>query len=85
MSTSGSSGYELIIVGGGIACGSGSCSEIYLEKAFDGLACRPNSRLPNARELGETAMAFVVHPTITAEQMKIYAEDIRQIFVFASK
>jgi dTDP-4-amino-4,6-dideoxygalactose transaminase len=74
---------EIIKVG--IPCGSGSCSEIYLEKAFDRLACRPTQRLPNAKELGETAMAFVVHPTIAAEQMRAYAEDIRQIFIRASK
>jgi dTDP-4-amino-4,6-dideoxygalactose transaminase len=69
----------------GIPCGSGSCSEIYLEKAFDGLACRPNERLPNARQLGETAIVFTVHPTISPEQMKTYAENIRQIFLRASK
>jgi dTDP-4-amino-4,6-dideoxygalactose transaminase len=69
----------------GIPCGSGSCSEIYLEKAFDGLACRPRERLPNAKELGETAMVFTVHPTITSDQMKAYAENIREIFLRASK
>ena len=73
------------IVGCGIPCGSGSCSEIYLEKAFDGLVCRPNSRLPNAKQLGETAIMFMVHPTITAEQMKAYAVKIHEIFTRASK
>jgi dTDP-4-amino-4,6-dideoxygalactose transaminase len=73
------------IVGSGIPCGSGSCSEIYLEKAFDGLVCRPNSRLPNAKQLGETAIMFMVHPTIPAEQMKAYAVKIHEIFTRASK
>ena len=73
------------MVGSGISCGSGSCSEIYLEKAFDGLVCRPNSRLPNAKQLGETAITFMVHPTITAEQMKAYAIKIHEIFTRASK
>jgi dTDP-4-amino-4,6-dideoxygalactose transaminase len=73
------------IVGSGIPCGSGSCSEIYLEKAFDGLICRPNSRLPNAKQLGETAIMFMVHPTITAEQMRAYAIKIHEIFTRASK
>jgi hypothetical protein len=36
----------------GIPCYSGSCSEIYLEKAFDGIG--PHRRLPVAKELGET-------------------------------
>ena len=34
----------------------GSCSEVYLEKAFDGLPYRPERRLPIARELGETSL-----------------------------
>jgi hypothetical protein len=40
----------------GIPCGSGSCSEIYLEKAFDGHPSRPAVRLPVARRLGETSL-----------------------------
>ena len=47
----------------GVPCFSGSCSEIYLEKAFEGAGCRPRQRLANARELGETSMMFLVHPT----------------------
>ena len=41
-------------------CLAGSCPEIYLEKAFQGLA--PAARLPVARELGETSLAFLVDP-----------------------
>jgi dTDP-4-amino-4,6-dideoxygalactose transaminase len=48
----------------GVPCFSGSCSEIYLEKAFDGSASRPRHRLPVARELGETSLMFLVHPTL---------------------
>ncbi|MFK3822493.1 DegT/DnrJ/EryC1/StrS family aminotransferase [Pseudomonas yamanorum] len=44
---------------------SGSCSEVYLEKAFDNTGWRPASRLPIARELGETSVMFLVHPTLT--------------------
>ena len=69
----------------GIPSGSGSCSEIYLEKAFDGLECRPYERLPNAKKLGETAIVFMVHPTITALQMNVYASNIREIFIRATK
>lgn len=46
----------------GVPCYSGSCSEIYLEKAFDGI--RPLHRLPVAKELGETSLMFLVHPTL---------------------
>jgi dTDP-4-amino-4,6-dideoxygalactose transaminase len=48
----------------GVPVMQGSCSEIYLEKAFDGTPWRPAERLPVARELGETSMAFLCHPTI---------------------
>lgn len=44
---------------------SGSCSEVYLEKAFDNTGWRPTNRLPVARELGETSVMFLVHPTLT--------------------
>lgn len=52
----------------GIPCFSGSCGEIYLEKAFDGL--RPKERLPIAQELGETSLMFLVHPTLDAADME---------------
>lgn len=43
----------------------GTCSEVYLEKAFDGTPYRPSQRLPIALELGGTSMMFLVHPTIS--------------------
>lgn len=49
----------------GVPCFSGSCSEIYLEKAFQGTQLAPAERLPVARELGETSIAMLVHPTLT--------------------
>ena len=52
----------------GVPCSSGSCSEIYLEKAFP-LALRPAKRLPNAALLSETSLMFLVHPTLSAEDM----------------
>ena len=54
----------------GIPCGSGSCSEIYLEKAFDVHPSRPAARLPVARELGETSLMFQVHPGLLVEDMR---------------
>lgn len=47
----------------------GSCSEVYLEKAFDA-RFRPAGRLPVARELGETSLAFLTHPTLTTEDIQ---------------
>ena len=47
----------------------GSCSEVYLEKAFDGTPWRPAERLPVARDLGETSLMFLTHPTMTDEEI----------------
>ncbi|MFQ3787480.1 DegT/DnrJ/EryC1/StrS family aminotransferase [Halomonas sp. A29] len=49
----------------GVPCFSGSCSEVYLEKAFEGTGWRPERPLPVARELGETSLMFLCHPTLT--------------------
>ena len=48
----------------GLPCMQGSCSEIYLERAFDNTTLRPANRLPNAQKLGETSLLFVVHPGV---------------------
>lgn len=53
----------------GVPCFSGSCSEVYLEKAFDNTGFRPKQRLQNAKELGETSLMFLIHPTLS--QMEI--------------
>lgn len=47
---------------------SGSCPEIYLEKVFAGSA-GPAERLPVARELGETSLAFLVDPTWSEDEI----------------
>lgn len=56
-----------------IPCFSGSCSEIYLEKAFDNHPSRPNARLTIAKELGETSLMFLIHPTLTTNEMQTIA------------
>ena len=58
---------------------TGSCSEIYLEKCFQDSGMAPAERLPVARELGETSLMFLVHPTITPEQMGGYADAVRSV------
>ena len=52
------------IVAEGVPCFSGSCSEIYREKAFADARLAPEERLPVARELGDTSLMFLVHPTL---------------------
>jgi hypothetical protein len=54
----------------GVLCNVGSCSEIYLEKAFPE-QWRPAKRLPVARQLGETSIAFLCHPTMSHEQLAL--------------
>lgn len=58
---------------------SGSCSEIYLERCFQEAGLAPSERLLVARELGETSLMFLVHPTITSEQMAAYADAVRLV------
>ena len=64
---------------------SGSCSEIYLEKCFQSSGLAPVDRLPVARELGETSLMFLVHPTITLEQMASYVEIVRHVLFQATR
>ena len=52
------------LVEDGIPTYQGSCSEVYLERAFDEIGCRPAAPLPVARELGENSLMFLVHPTL---------------------
>jgi dTDP-4-amino-4,6-dideoxygalactose transaminase len=63
----------------GVPCYQGSCSEVYLEKAFDGTAFRPKERLPVAKELGETSMMFLVHPTLTKEEIELTCSVIADV------
>jgi hypothetical protein len=42
-------------------------------------------RLPVARELGDTSLMLLVHPTITPEQMAGYAEAVRSVVVRACR
>ncbi len=53
----------------GVPCFSGTCSEVYLEKAFENTGWRPKKRLPIAKELGETSLMFLVHPTLTQQEI----------------
>ncbi|MDC4272343.1 DegT/DnrJ/EryC1/StrS aminotransferase family protein [Acinetobacter baumannii] len=53
-----------------VPCFSGSCSEVYLEHAFDGTPWRPKKRLENAQKLGETSLMFLVHPTLSQDSIE---------------
>ena len=49
-----------------VPCYHGSCSEVYLEKAFENTEFRPIVPLKNAKKLGETSIMFLVHPTLSS-------------------
>ena len=63
----------------GVPCFSGSCSEVYLEKAFDNTGFRPKERLSAAKELGETSLAFLVHPTLTESEIKKTCDVLKEV------
>jgi dTDP-4-amino-4,6-dideoxygalactose transaminase len=72
------------IIAKGVPCYQGSCSEVYLEKAFDGTGWRPTERLPNARHLGETSIMFLVHPTLTQAEIDLTCEVVGKVLAEAS-
>ena len=62
-----------------VPCFSGSCSEVYLEHAFDDTPWRPEQRLVNAQQLGETSLMFLVHPTLSAQSIEATVNAIQQV------
>ena len=63
----------------GVPCFSGSCSEVYLEKAFDHTHWRPQERLKNAQHLGETSLMFLIHPTLSESSLNKTITAIKQV------
>ncbi|NAX17927.1 MULTISPECIES: DegT/DnrJ/EryC1/StrS family aminotransferase [unclassified Vibrio] len=68
----------------GVPAYQGSCSEIYLEKAFDNTPWRPAGRLPNALLVGESSLMFLVHPTLTEQEMNKSCDVIRRVLTEAT-
>ncbi|MDY6459771.1 DegT/DnrJ/EryC1/StrS family aminotransferase [Acinetobacter faecalis] len=62
-----------------VPCFSGSCSEVYLEKAFDGTNWRPEKPLENAKSLGETSLMFLAHPTLSEDSIQKTVNAIGQV------
>jgi dTDP-4-amino-4,6-dideoxygalactose transaminase len=58
---------------------------VYLEKAFDGTGWRPQERLPVAKMLGETAIMFLVHPTLTEAEVAKTCDVVRRVMGLASR
>lgn len=53
----------------GVPCYQGSCSEVYKEKAFEKTGFRPKYSLRNAAQLGSNSLMFLVHPTISGDEL----------------
>lgn len=66
----------------GVPCFVGSCSEVYLEKAF--AKVRPPDRRPTASELGTTSLAFLVHPTLTEIDIEDICQAVEKVCTVAS-
>jgi dTDP-4-amino-4,6-dideoxygalactose transaminase len=71
------------IVAEGIPCFSGSCSEVYREKAFPE-NMRPAQRLQVAQQLGETSLMFLVHPTLSEQDMLDTARAVEKVLQVAT-
>lgn len=69
----------------GVPCYTGSCSEVYLEKAFDGTGFRPKVSLDSAKQLGDTSLMFLVHPTLTKVEIEKTCEVLKQVVLLATK
>ncbi|MDB4115489.1 DegT/DnrJ/EryC1/StrS aminotransferase family protein [Planktomarina sp.] len=65
----------------GVPCYSGSCSEVYREKAFDKTGWRPKQRLPIAKDLGETSLMFLCHPTLTQDEIDLTCRVLRDVVI----
>lgn len=69
----------------GVPCMQGSCSEMYREKAFEGTDLIPAQRLPQALDLGETSLMFLVHPTLTKDEIAQTTAAITKVLTAASR
>lgn len=69
----------------GVPCFVGSCSELYREKAFVDAGLAPSNPLPVAKELGETSLSWLLHPTLSEEEVRQMAEVSRSVIVGATR
>lgn len=64
----------------GVPCFSGSCSEVYKEKAFEQENLAPKKPLKNAKLLGENSVMFLVHPTLTVSELEKTCQVLSTVF-----
>jgi dTDP-4-amino-4,6-dideoxygalactose transaminase len=68
----------------GVPCFTGSCSEIYLEQAF-APEWRPRQRHSVARELADTSLTFLVHPTLKRKHLLAMCKVVRKTMKLATR
>ncbi len=69
----------------GVPCFTGPCAEVYLEEAFDRSNLRPPERLPMAKKLGETSLAFLLHPTLTDTEIDTTCDVVKSVLLSCVK
>ena len=69
----------------GVPCSQGSCSEVYLEKAFDETGWRPKDILKVANDLGNRTLAFLVHPTLERHHIEQTCAVLRDVMLRACR
>jgi len=69
----------------GVPCTVGVCPEIHRERAFIEAGFVPSAPLPATAELGETALVFVVHPTIDAPTMQRCAAIVAEVLSLGTR
>jgi dTDP-4-amino-4,6-dideoxygalactose transaminase len=72
------------VVAKGVPLLQGSCSEVYLERAFENRPFKPLQRLPIARDLGETSLMFLTHPTLTDGDVERVCKAVSEVMAEAS-
>ena len=71
------------LVSSGVPCFFGSCAEIYREKLFATSAY--SQRLPNAASFADHAFCFLVHHTITNDQLQLTKSTIKKVLTSINK
>jgi dTDP-4-amino-4,6-dideoxygalactose transaminase len=65
--------------------GKSEKQRMYMEKAFNADSLRPIKRLPVAEKLGETAMMFLVHPTLSENDMDDVVRAVEKVMAVACR
>lgn len=71
------------ILAEGVPCFTGSCSEIWREKAFVDGNLQPQAPLPVSHALGGTSLCFLVHPTSGDHDMADIVAAVTKVMAMA--